>query len=660
MNADADRLSSNNPDYLIVPNTPAPANYPFEPIPDEYTTYPFDVNYSARREAYLAYIRRNPAPTNTKAPWFEIARLSSGGTPHQGILDASLDYIRARNDCADFTLHAILRLFYQFKDNSALEPQFWERARQTVLDFKYWPNEPGNDAMCSWTENHYILFASAGYLAGQLFPDDIFSNSSVRGSELAAMHYPRILRWLNLRFFTGFSEWLSHVYYDEDLTALLNLVDFAQDEQIIQRAAMIIDLSLLDMALNNFAGVFGSTHGRSYEHSKKWAAQESTTDVQKLLFGRGVFSATDSMSAIAFALSQSYQMPRVLYQIANNQDRPEMLNRQRMGIRLSQLSWWELSPKDQEDLMHLLTLEAYLHPRTVKPFVKLLDRFGWWDNPFFSSIRQKRNLIKTLRLLGLLPLVCNLAEKDLCRNTREEVNLYTYRTPDYMLSTAQDYRKGYGGDQQHIWQATLGPNAVCFTTHPARDQGPSPNYWCGSGTLPRVAQIKNVVIAIYRIPKKPALYVQNELFYTHAWLPRDQFEEVIESEGWIFTRLGDGYLALLSQHPYEWRDLPGEDQGREIIVHKRKNIWLCELGRRLIDGEFPEFVERILQADVHFYNSRVTYHSPSQGKLQFGWKGPLRQDGRVVKLKDYPRYGNPYTQVDFPPEYVSVSLGDTK
>ena len=28
----------------------------------------------------------------------------------------------------------------------------------------------------------------------------------------------RILRWLDLRFRTGFSEWLSHVYYDEDLT----------------------------------------------------------------------------------------------------------------------------------------------------------------------------------------------------------------------------------------------------------------------------------------------------------------------------------------------------------------------------------------------------------------------------------------------------------
>jgi hypothetical protein len=32
----------------------------------------------------------------------------------------------------------------------------------------------------------------------------------------------------------------------------------------------------------------------------------------------------------------------------------------------------------------------------------------------------------------------------------------TEKTPDYMLATAQDDRKEYGGDQQHIWQATRG------------------------------------------------------------------------------------------------------------------------------------------------------------------------------------------------------------
>ena len=94
------------------------------------------------------------------------------------------------------------------------------------------------------------------------------------------------------------------------------------------------------------------------------------------------------------------------------------------------------------------------------------------------------------------------------RNVRDEVDLVTYRTPDYQLSSAPDWNPGRGGDQHHIWQATLGPDAVCFTTHPGPRSARSPGWWTGSATLPRVAQIENVLVAIYRIPRRPALYVR--------------------------------------------------------------------------------------------------------------------------------------------------------
>lgn len=54
---------------------------------------------------------------------------------------------------------------------------------------------------------------------------------------------------------------------------------------------------------------------------------------------------------------------------------------------------------------------------------------------------------------------------------RDEVHVTTFRTPDTMLSSAQDWRPGMGGDQQHVWQATLGQEAVCFTTLPGPRSG---------------------------------------------------------------------------------------------------------------------------------------------------------------------------------------------
>lgn len=642
----------------LIPEAPPPADYPFELTPDEYSARVFDSSLKSRRETFLAHIRRNPAPNNPKAPWYELARLSVGGNPHLGIINSAFQHIQGRQDGADAQLHFVLRLLYQFSGHTSLEVDLLQRAQKVVLEFKYWPDEPGVDAMTFWTESHYLLFCSAGFLAGQLYPDQQFTNSGLAGSDLAELHRARLLQWMNLRFFTGFSEWLSNVYYDEHLTALLNLVQFSLDPEISLRASILIDLLLLDISLNQFQGSFSSTHGRGFAGANKWAELESTTDTCKLLFGTGCFSLSDNTSAVAFALSDAYRLPRVLFEIANDQGRTEMLNRQRVGLQVEQAGWWGLNPRSFEDGLQLLTLEAYFHPQVANFFVKSASRFGWWENQLFQPLADRRDMLNTLRKLRLLPLFSRLFAEDLSRTTREEANLYTYRTPDYMLSSAQDYHHGRGGHQQHLWQATLGRGAVCFSTHPARHQGQPPNYWTGSGFLPRVAQLKNVLIAIYHIPRSIGLWVRNELYYTHAWLPRDHFEEVVEQDGWIFARLGDGYLALLSQYPYEWHTSPGEDQYRAIIVDKPRNIWICEMGRRETSGEFQDFIQAQLQAEVRFYDARLTYNSPTQGRLQFGWKGPFKRDGREVSLANYPRYGNPYVQVDFPPEEMTITSGE--
>ena len=574
------------------------------------------------------------------------------------MFEAALDHTEQRLDCADFVLHAILRLLYQFPEHPALPPALYARAREVTLGFKYWPDEPGTDSMCTWTENHQILFTSAALLAGQLYPDARFVNTGETGRTKCRTARPRILRWLDLRFRTGFSEWLSNVYYDEDLVALASLVEFARDAEIEARAKMVLDLILLDIAQHSFRGVFGSTHGRSYEISKKWAAEESTTDVAKLLLGLGRFSCCECMSAACLALSPRYQLPEVLPAIAADVDRPEVTVRQRMGIRVREAIRWRLDLNSFEHGMVLLSLEAYTHPRTINLVMNMFDAFGWWENDFFRPFRANRRVIGLLRATRLLPLLARALERDLTRNLREEVNAYTYRTPDYMLSSAQDWRPGYGGDQQHLWQATLGPDAVCFTTHPGPRRARSPGCWTGSATLPRVAQVENVAIVIYRIPRWPALYVPNRNLYTHAWLPRDRFDEVVERRGWVFARRGGGFLALRSQHPYHWQTRAGEDQDREIIVPGRSNVWICEMGRQSVDGPFEEFVKRLTEAKVEFGRARVVYESPSQGRLELGWRGPLRQRGEVVPLDRYPRYESPYARAPFPSEKIEVQHGD--
>jgi hypothetical protein len=316
-----------------------------------------------------------------------------------------------------------------------------------------------------------------------------------------------------------------------------------------------------------------------------------------------------------------------------------------------------------EDGMTFMTLEAYMHYLTVGVWVDMLNAYGWWDHDDYGAFKEYQDLLEDpLRRHKLA--VDN--EKDLTRNTRPEVNIYTYRTPDYMLSTAQDWRKGFGGDQQSIWQATLGMDAVAFTTHPGNEDwgGDTPRYWTGYGTMPRAIQVKNVVISLYEVDTTTLFYVTDQPLYTHAFLDKSQFDEAYKEGGWFFARYGDGYLALWASDPdadWEVNDDPDHaDLGdHEIIADGKKTIWICELGSAADYEDFDAFKVAILGASLTANSAALTvdYDSPSQGRLAMGWEDPLMQDGVALDVGDYPRYENPYSSSAFPGDLISFELG---
>ncbi|MBE2224506.1 MAG: hypothetical protein IAF02_23395, partial [Anaerolineae bacterium] len=412
-----------------------------EHMSDSYATGPVMDTFEERRQDYIAYVLQKPILDNNRSIWHELICMLGGVRVAEDPIFESLNFINERNDCADFAVHTVLRLVYQF-DPGRKEPtpngkaftlkfppsqKVLAAAKETILNFKYWPDEPGIDSMCSWTENHYILFSAAAYLAGQLYPDEIFSNSGETGLEKMARNRPRILRWLAMRYKSGFSEWLSNVYYEEDIGALMSLVDLCLDDEIREKATKIIDLILLDMVLNQFKGVFGATHGRSYENNKKWAHLDSSATTMKLLFGQGIYTKTGSMGASPFVVS-NYQIPPVLHEIFQDQQ-VSIVNRQRCGFLIQDQEKWGWDYDSLEDGMLFFTNEGYLHPSAAATTIKMLDAFNWWENAFFSDFKPFKGFLKAIAKLKLTKPTARLLERDTCRNMRDEANLYTYKTP---------------------------------------------------------------------------------------------------------------------------------------------------------------------------------------------------------------------------------------
>ena len=228
------------------------------------------------------------------------------------------------------------------------------------------------------------------------------------------------------------------------------------------------------------------------------------------------------------------------------------------------------------------------------------------------------------------------------------VNKVTCRTPDYLLGSAQDYRPGAPGTREHVWQATLGPGAVVFTNHPANSgltEAHAPGFWRGNGVLPRVAQWKDTLIAVYNLPD------DDWMGFTHAYFPTVAFDaycvredaarEDARGHPWAFAQKGAGYLALTAAQGFTLMT-QGPGAYRELRSPGRRNVWLCIMGRSALDGEFEAFQESILALPVKFDELAVTLTTLRHESLAFGWEGPLLHNDQPEPLADFYHYENRY------------------
>lgn len=249
-------------------------------------------------------------------------------------IEEGIAYINARYDCADFALHGLLRMYYLYGEDERLPARVKEAMKQCILNFKYWVDEPGRSMMFTRSENHEILFFSAEYLAGLLFPGEMFPNSGQNGLFHVLKGQIRAERWLKEKGTYGYREWHSNVYYEEDLLALVNLYDFAEQESNVRLlAAQLMEFTIGIMATHSYKGVMATTHGRSYEEMIIHPQLEPISQINWLLFGQPP-RLLKKMSIGSIALASSRYAPAPCWEeIAGSSD--ELYSRSRMGVFVS-------------------------------------------------------------------------------------------------------------------------------------------------------------------------------------------------------------------------------------------------------------------------------------------------------------------------------------
>ncbi|SDX59404.1 hypothetical protein [Roseicitreum antarcticum] len=213
--------------------------------------------------------------------------LGDGGGDTRAMIAAALLRIDACWDCADFALVPLLWCRMRWPD--LLGTDFCKRIDQSILEYRYWMDEPGNDVQWYFSENHALLFHTAAHLGGALLPDATFKRSGRTGAEQSRIGADRLRAWFDHFEACEMAEFNSGPYFPIDLKGMTALYALSPDADLRDRAGKGI-ARLIELVANSaHQGVLTAAQGRSYEHTLRGTATLELSGIGRMLWGRGSY-----------------------------------------------------------------------------------------------------------------------------------------------------------------------------------------------------------------------------------------------------------------------------------------------------------------------------------------------------------------------------------
>lgn len=223
-----------------------------------------------------------------------------------------VEIIDQRHDCADFDL---VPLLWAYRLTHKEYPHLWHKFESCVVNFRYWMDEPGNDVMWYFSENHALLFHTSQLLSAQWFAGDIFTNSLRSAKEQQAVAEERLFTWFENFFSHEMAEWNSAPYFPIDLIGLLALYEWADNQEIKQQAKVAMDCLWKLIANASHQGYLAASQGRSYEKSLIGRRSNEISALIWLYFNSGNHNNGDRV--LSLACLSNYRPPLELADLIN-------------------------------------------------------------------------------------------------------------------------------------------------------------------------------------------------------------------------------------------------------------------------------------------------------------------------------------------------------
>jgi len=204
----------------------------------------------------------------------------------ENIILSEIGGVRKRKDCSDFHFVIILYIYHTYFD--IISWHLKDVIEDVMKGYRYWIDEPGDDVMWFFSENHALLFHICQYLAGSYLSDATFSNSGLTGTQLKAKAEGLLDEWFEHFFSEFITEWNSSAYIPVDVLGLATLYNLTDESNALhEKAKKSLDMISYCVSVKQHKGLMMTTFGRTYEKELKGNYTAGTTSLLYVLFNVG-------------------------------------------------------------------------------------------------------------------------------------------------------------------------------------------------------------------------------------------------------------------------------------------------------------------------------------------------------------------------------------
>lgn len=298
-------------------------------------TYTFHNQYTdcheASYEARVQRIRNIIRNTDELSDYRAIIRMHEGERPDnlEAILSGHLDWVKEKRDCSDFRLIIMVYMYVRF--SHLFSQKLKKDVEDAMAGYRYWIDEPGDDVMWFFSENHALMFHICQYFAGKTMPGRIFSCSGLTGEETCKKAEGLLGDWFARFFEESATEWNSSTYLPIDIMGLCYLYNLEpKGSPLSGKAKKALDMLAFFLAVNEHKGNIMTSFGRTYERELKGSYSTGMPSLLYLFYNAGHMN--DHFRALVPVVTGDYKPPAEYEAYVNLSGDKELIYENTQGI----------------------------------------------------------------------------------------------------------------------------------------------------------------------------------------------------------------------------------------------------------------------------------------------------------------------------------------